>query len=347
MATITVVANDFRRTLLARERRAATDMLRAYGLSWQRLRAQLDALTQQMEAAEKAGQTVSPSWLFRQERLASLQRQVETEIALLAHYVERRIVDTQREFVGLAQEQALQLTLAGLSEAPSVLTASVSWSRLPVEALTQLVGVLQDGSPLSSLLDALGPAASQAARQTLITGVATGQGPRAMARELREVTGETLTRSLTIARTETLRSYRESTRLAYEANSDIIVGWVWQCAFSARTCPACLSMHGVEFPTSEPMGTHPNCRCVLLPRIRGEANPVTESGDDWLRGQSAEVQEQVLGKAAAEAYQQGRVKLQDFVGVKPNEKWGTTRYTKSLQGALAGAKSEGTSPHTL
>ena len=44
--------------------------------------------------------------------------------------------------------------------------------------------------------------------------------------------------------------------------------------------------------------------------------------------------ERVLGKAGAAAYRAGEVKLQDFVGRRYSEEWGTTRYAKSLREIL-------------
>ena len=74
------VAEGFRRELLARERRAATEMVRAYGQSWVRIKTQLDGLTRQIAAARAAGEDVNPYWLFQRKRLRTLQGQVETEI---------------------------------------------------------------------------------------------------------------------------------------------------------------------------------------------------------------------------------------------------------------------------
>ena len=65
-----------------------------------------------------------------------------------------------------------ELALAGLGVPPPGVT--VTWARLPREAVTDLVGFLQDGSPLRDLLDELGSEASRAVRDALVAGVATG-----------------------------------------------------------------------------------------------------------------------------------------------------------------------------
>jgi SPP1 gp7 family putative phage head morphogenesis protein len=138
-------------------------------------------------------------------------------------------------------------------------------------------------------------------------------------------------RSLTIARTETLRAYREASRLTYEQNADVVQSYVWVAALSRRTCAACLALHGQEFPLAEPFGTHPNCRCTLVPRLRGEANPVEETGEDWLSRQPAATAEVVLGRTGAAAWQEGAVGLSDFVGERQSAGYGTTRFARSAR----------------
>lgn len=235
--TILMLVDRFRRELMQMERAAATEMVRTYGQVWKRIKAQLDDLTAQIETARAAGETVSPSWLFERQRLQSLQRQVEREIATFARYAERSIVAQQSEAVLAAQSHAEQLTLAALGEPPP--GVFVTFSRLPSGAITDLVGALQDGSPLSTLLDQLGPQASRGVREALIAGVATGQGPREIARRARQAMGGSLSRALTIARTEVLRSYRESSRRSYQVNDDVVKGWVWHSALGLRTCASC------------------------------------------------------------------------------------------------------------
>src|SRR5690606_38014624 len=124
-----------------------------------------------------------------------------------------------------AESHAEQLTLAALGDAPP--TVRLRFTRLPSEALTDLVGTLTDGSPLRRLLDELGPDASRAARDTLVNGVILGQGPRQIAREMRQALGGNLVRALRIARTETIRPYRTATLRSYAANSDVVRGWRW------------------------------------------------------------------------------------------------------------------------
>ena len=61
--------------------------------------------------------------------------------------------------VEMAEEHARQPALVGPGEPPPGVT--VTWTRLPRDAVTDLVGFLHDGSPLCDLLDELGPGGEQ------------------------------------------------------------------------------------------------------------------------------------------------------------------------------------------
>ncbi|MBI4496841.1 MAG: minor capsid protein [Chloroflexi bacterium] len=342
------LADEFRRQLLQGERAAATELVRAYGQAWQHIRGRLDALAQQIAAARARGEEVSLSWLFQQERLQTLQRQVEAEIRDFSRFAEGRILQEQAQAVQAAQDQSAALMRAGLGPAPEGVT--VTLARLPAGAVQDLVGFLQDGSPLRELLDELGPEASTAVRQALITGVATGQGPRQIARQVRQSLGGNLVRALTISRTEVLRSYRESSRRTYEANSDVVSGWVWHSALGTRTCAFCWSMHGSVHPVTERMATHANCRCAEVPRTKSwedlgfkdipDTRPDIRPGTELFRELSEAEQLKILGPAKLAAYRAGALKLEDLRGFRRDPRWGPVGFERSLKDILGEKRAE-------
>ena len=93
-------------------------------------------------------------------------------------------------------------------------------------------------------------------------------------------------------------------------------------------------MDGSIHPLEEQLDDHPNGRCAMTPVLVDEEPPARETGEQWLERQKPDVQERVLGKAGAEAYRAGAVTLQDFVGRRYSEEWGTTRYARSLRQIL-------------
>lgn len=323
------IVERHRQELLRLERGAASEMVRAYGGIWQRLQHDLNRLLKDYNATLEANGEISPSWMYEHDRLYNLQRQVEAELRRFADYAEARIVANELEAVQAAG-QHFQEVLAASSSRPGVVAR---WDRLPTPAIEDLVGFTANGSPLRTLLDELGPAASEAVRSGLIEGLALGQNPREIARRIREEFGGDLVRALRISRTETLRSYREATRRNYQANSDIIAGWRWLAAKQGRTCAMCLAMDGTFHTLDEHLDDHPNGRCAMVPVLKGEegAPPVWETGSEWLDKQPEAVQRHVLGNAGYEAYKAGAVTLTDFVGQRKSREWGTTRYAKSLK----------------
>lgn len=336
MPSIAEIVQQYRRRLLTGERQAALELVRYYQGIAGRIMDRLAGLTSRITAAREAGEEVSVSWLFEQERLELLLRQVEAELAGFSRLAEQTIRTQQIGAVRLAQEQVAAVLRQGLREAGIELT--FAW--LPSEALTDLIGTLQDGSPLRELLDRLGPAASQRVRESLVQGVALGQGPREIARSVRQDLGGNLVRALRISRTEVLRSYRTAAIRNYQANRDVIRGWVWQAAMSPRTCAMCYAMHGTFHPIDEPFYSHVQCRCVPVPQLR----PLSELGIDAPDGPQLRItpgpvvfdrlpvedQRRILGPGKFALYQAGEIELTDLVGERQSARWGPSRYEKPL-----------------
>lgn len=323
MADIYDVAAQFRRELQRRELRACADLVKRYGQAWQRIRSEIMDVTARYYEALGDGREPKLSWLYEFDRLQVLRQQVEREIAQYAQWADGRVQVEQWEAIQAGHRYA------SASIGREVAEVGVAFGRLPNEAFIDLVGFTSGGAPLKALLAELGPEASEAVAQGLITGLAVGHGPREIAREIRDALGGNLARALRISRTETQRAFRESTRRDYEKSS-VVEGWEWFSALDNRTCPMCLAMHGTIHPKSERLDDHPNGRCVMLPVVRGEDYGQRETGEEWFEKQDEATQRQVLGNAAYEAYKSGEVRLSDFVGQRQNEDWGTTRYTRSL-----------------
>ena len=106
--------------------------------------------------------------------------------------------------------------------------------RQVVAAVEQIVGATADASPLARVLASLAPDAAAGVRQALITAVATGLGPRQTAALVKKSFGIPLKRALTIARTEHLRAFRESSRQAWAQQRDVVQGWLWLAALGIR-----------------------------------------------------------------------------------------------------------------
>ena len=91
-----------------------------------------------------------------------------------------------------------------------------------------------------------------------------GYNPRKIAPMIRDALGVQLNRALTISRTEVMRAQRIAMEENYKANAGVVKGWRWVAEVNGA-CPVCLAMHGREFPLSEKMSSHINCRCCASP----------------------------------------------------------------------------------
>lgn len=342
MFDIYATADQFRWELITRQSRSVGELTRAYGLAWQRIQESLSTLTRTIEIARANGQQISPAWLLQFDRLQSLQRQVESEINKFAEFADSKIRADQFDAIHAARANADVLLRAstGLSD-DQLASVGLSFSRLPVGAIEAQVGFLANGSPLRTLLGELGKEAAGKVVDALTTAVALGYGPRRTAAMVRESLGGNAARALTIARTETMRAYREAASRTYEANADVLDGWIWTASLSGRTCAMCIAMHGTVHPLTERLDSHPNCRCVAAPRTKPfeelglhgvpDTRPdLPESGMDWFARQPEAVQLGILGPAKFEAYQRREITLQDLIGVSRSATWGKGRFEKSL-----------------
>jgi len=129
------------------------------------------------------------------------------------------------------------------------------------------------------------------------------------------------------------------TKDTYAANSDIIKGEFWNATLDSSTCEACAALDGQEFELGEgpqpPLHWGP-CRCRRLPIIKSwkelginlkEAPEGTRASMDgqvpasttyggWLRGQSIETQNEVLGVGKAQIFRRGEVPINRFIDAR-------------------------------
>lgn len=325
--TIYEVAAEFRARLLRGEGEAVRALTREYAEAWGRLRGELEAVLAEIEAARKAGlaEKAIRGLIIERERLPRLLASIEREMAQFGDVAAEVISERQRQALRYAQEY-VQTALGG--------TLRGRLGLVYADAVEEMVGFASDGSPLRELLDALGPEVSEAVRRELVQGIILGRNPRDTATAIRRAAGMGLTRALRMARTETMRAYREATRQHFLANPDVVTGWIWWSARDTRTCIACIAMHGTEHGLDEILDDHVNGRCAMVAIVRGERGrltPEVQTGEAWFEGLDAERQrEHMPSEAAYRAYKYGEVTLGDFVGRKEDARWGSMRYARSL-----------------
>lgn len=108
--------------------------------------------------------------------------------------------------------------------------------------------------------------------QSVVDGLVSGRGSRAIARDVREAirgderipVGGLHARAELIARTELATAKTEASKQRYEeAGVDLVQ---WYATLDERTCDYCAARHGNVYRLSEAIvPAHPACRCYLAP----------------------------------------------------------------------------------
>lgn len=191
--------------------------------------------------------------------------------------------------------------------------------------LSTAVGVVKS-TAINGLFKSLAGGLSDQVEEAFAYHLARQTGPGPLARELRKIFNVGKHRAATIARTETLRVYRETTRAIYDENKDLIKGYIWVARLTTRTCAVCWAMHGSFHPNDEPFGTHPSCRCVMVPFMGGK-NPVT-LGPTVFKNLPEDKQRKILGPKKLELYKSG-VPIKYAVGYRIDPTWGPIRWERS------------------
>jgi len=116
---------------------------------------------------------------------------------------------------------------------------------------------------------------AQRLTRELTEGLARGENPLTIAREINKLIDIPIKRARVIARTEIIRAHAEGQLDAMEAMGleDVGVMVEWSTAGDDRVCPLCSPLDGVVMKIKEARGLiprHPNCRCAHIPANVGE-----------------------------------------------------------------------------
>jgi SPP1 gp7 family putative phage head morphogenesis protein len=303
-----------------------TRLVRAYAAIHEKALANAELLALELE---KLTPPITEAKLTRLRRYKLLMAETEAELEKYRGFMEVELRAAGRSAIASGEVAARQMTNAALSRFGVVATLRA----LNPAVIEQLVGFLDPGGPLYKRLAQLPGSVAYKVSQAIIEGVGMGQNPRVIARTITRSFGMGLTDALRMMRTTQLWSYREASRASYTANSDIVDGWIWWAELDTDTCAVCYSNHGKEFPITESLDGHHNCRCTMLPKVKGFGNDVVPGADMFDKLSDAE-KEGILGKGKFEAFKAGKFELSDLVGSKENDVYGNMVAEKSLSELL-------------
>lgn len=131
-------------------------------------------------------------------------------------------------------------------------------------------------------LKGVNEAVSTQLNRVLVDGLARGENPRTIAREMAKgIDGIGKRRAETIARTEIIRAHAEGQLDAMERLGVDEVGVMaeWSTAGDDRVCDLCWPLEGKVLPITEAhslIPLHPNCRCTWIPSVSASVKKVPE-----------------------------------------------------------------------
>ena len=270
----------------------------------------------------------SRSKVLRAERAQRALRVTREALDELAKQAGVRIVDSVPAMVEAMQAwqqsvAASQLPYGGLTD----------WARVDDKALQAIVK--RTAGQVEKITRRLPREQQAVMKQTLIRGVAVGDSPREAARTMMSRLGGRFDggrrRAETIARTEMLDASRASARAGRMANADVLAGWTWTSTLDRRTCPACLGMHGTEFPLDAPGPEgHQNCRCVAVERLKPWRDLGFDMDDmpselpnarEWWESQPVAVQNDIMGAERARRLRSGDLSWDQLAVRRDNPGW--------------------------
>lgn len=253
------------------------DTVRALTAAWLRAWDELDpawrrALNDILTVVARTGQW-PPVWqLYRIASVAAAAQ--HTEMTLTALAAEAGITTSAGASTVVAATAAAEpLLIASQLPADAAANAAAVYAARVLPSALDLI-VQRTTEQITAQTRPLGRAADEAVRRALIRGIAVGDNPNVVARDmLARVQGAFnggLTRAIVISRSEMLDAYRETSRYTHEANADVLAGWIWMATLTdTRGCPACWAMHKTEHDITEPGPLdHPQGRCARLPKVR-------------------------------------------------------------------------------
>lgn len=118
-----------------------------------------------------------------------------------------------------------------------------------------------------------------------------------------------------LVRTAVNHTTNRAHMMVLERNPTLFKEYRWISVLDNRTTPLCRSRAGTVYPvTTGPIPpAHWNCRSTIAPIVPGMDNESHPEYDDWLKRQSEETQDDILGKAKAKLFRDGNLTMKQFV----------------------------------
>ena len=332
-AETVIFRRDWREELVRLNDDTASRLLSAYQRTLPRIQQAAGELTDQL--IELAGRELADISAADLRGLSTYQRllvRVETEMRDFAVIIRNEAANAQDDGIQLGLNAASDMV--GSQAGPFEAQIMAAFNRPDPAAIQRLVNYV-DGSAMQQRFAAFGESAAQNLADVLLTGVAQGKNPRAIAALIESWYNLPYAWAENMTRTVQNWSYRTASHAAYAANPDIVTGWVWLASLDDRACLSCWQQHGSIHPVSEVLNDHHRGRCAPLGIVRGTrwAESVQRGQDRFNELDSAR-QQQIMGGAMWRAWQAGAVQWGEFSQRYSDGVYGTMLREASLKDIL-------------
>lgn len=307
--------------LLERERLLARDIERLHVGARASIERRILSFIRRIERAQERGEVVREWWLYELGRLDALMAQWDAWA--------KKVSAGAYSFTNPAMSQVAELAQAHLRAMGTAI--GTSFNALPRHAILAVIANTRDGTPLQERFLRAGVQAAAEARQAIVNSLTYGQNPRTLGKQLVGILDTTKSNAQVIARTETMRVYRQVDTETYRLNGDIVARWRWLATLDSRVCPICLAMHGTEHPLSEPFVSHPSCRCTTLAIMPEVPIDYGKTGQQLWNDMGMDQRAKIFGKIKAKLITDNAIPLKQMV-YKEDNKWGGTLRELTLTG---------------
>lgn len=260
----------------------------------------------------EAGTRAARIRLASQERLLESVRELyrETYAKLRAN-----IESNARELAG--SEAAAVASRVG--EAAASAGLQVTTQQLSATAAFEIAAARpMRGALLKDWLADLEPSHRKRIEQALRISFAEGESLQSAMDRLRGATSLNARGLEALIRTANTHIAATVAEANYEANADLIEGIEWVSTLDSRTSPVCRARDGKRWPVGEGPRppAHVGCRSTTIPVLIGLEPLPRETYADWLKRQSAETQDDILGPARGKLFREGGLTVDRFVDLK-------------------------------
>lgn len=275
---------------------------------------------------------------FKAQRLQSLLVPVNNMLKSLYTEVGDDLKASLRKFT--QNEAHFNLALLKGAAARANVTASLA-SVSPNTVYAAAMARPFQGVLLKESLAGVEAGISKKIRDTIRMGIVEGRTNDQMVRAIRGTKANGYADGLldwsrrsvdSLVRTAVNHTSNVARQHSYEANSDILRGWLYVATLDGRTTLKCASLSGKEFPISKgPMPPqHWGCRSTSIPMLHGQdklfGQRASKDGpvdanlgfSDWLRSQPEDVQNDILGATRADLFRAKKLQVDRFTDARGN-----------------------------